>query len=225
METAFRSLLFRAVMVVEAFPDLDTADEHGLLAAGGDLDLETLLLAYSSGIFPWPHGKYLLWFSPPERTILKFDQFKASKNWPRLFRQANFEFKRNHNFKDVIKHCAQSKNRTRGGAGTWITPEMIHAYLELHRAGYAESFETYQDNQLCGAVYGVRIGNFFAGESMFYTCPNASKFALYYAIQALSKEGVSWMDCQIASPHLTKWGAEPIKRDDFIKLLKEALAS
>lgn len=225
METAFRSLLFRAVMVVEAFPDLDSADENGLLAAGGDLDLETLLLAYSSGIFPWPHGKYLLWFSPPERTILKFAQFKTSRNWARHFRRSNFEFKRNHDFKSVIKHCADSKNRTRGGSGTWITPAMITAYLELHQAGYAESFETYQDNKLCGGVYGVRIGKFFAGESMFYTCPNASKFALSHAVQELSKEGLSWMDCQIASPHLTMWGAESVSRSNFIKLLKQALAS
>jgi leucyl/phenylalanyl-tRNA---protein transferase len=210
-------------MVIERFPPVESADEHGILAAGGDLEPESLLLAYSSGIFPWPHGDLLLWFSPPERCIIEFSKFHVSRSLKKFIRQNSFSFRRGSAFAEVMQHCAQSSNRKRGGDGTWITNDIQSAYQKLFKLGYAESFETYENGKLCGGLYGVRIGNYFAGESMFYLRPNASKLAMLYAISELRSEGLTWLDCQVSSPHLVDLGASVVDRSEFLKLLKVAI--
>ncbi len=214
-------------MVVPKFPPVESADESGILAIGGDLELETLLLAYKSGIFPWPdpHEDFLLWFAPPQRAILDFHEFKIPRRLKQDLRKHPFHFTMDHCFEAVIRACAESRNR-KGQQGTWIIDEMIPAYLELHKAGFAHSFEAWNSkNQLVGGLYGVLIHRMFAGESMFYKETNASKFALIEALEYLKKTGISWMDIQMLTPLLKSFGAKEISRSEYMKKLKEALSS
>ncbi len=213
-------------MVVPKFPPIESADESGVLAIGGDLELETLLLAYKSGIFPWPdpHEDFLLWFAPPHRAILDFDDFKIPKRLTQSLKKHSFHLTVDHCFLEVIRACAESRNR-KGQQGTWIIEEMIPAYLELHKAGFAHSFETWNShNQLVGGLYGVLINKMFAGESMFYKEANASKFALIEAVKCLKKKGINWMDIQMLTPLLKNFGAKEILRSEYMKKLKDALS-
>lgn len=214
-------------MVVPKFPAVESADESGVLAIGGDLELETLLLAYKSGIFPWPDPAedFLLWFSPPQRAILDFTQFKVPKRLRQDLKKNQFHFTVDHCFEKVIQACAESRNR-KGQQGTWIINEMILAYTTLHKAGFAHSFETWNsENQLVGGLYGVLIDKMFAGESMFYKETNASKFALIHTVEYLKKLGIFWMDIQMLTPLLKNFGAKEISRHEYMKKLKEALVS
>lgn len=210
--------------MVTKFPPVEWADESGLLAIGGDLGIETLRSAYTNGIFPWPiEGEPVYWFAPPQRAILEFDELRISPRLLRYLKNAGFTFRVDANFESTIRGCAHSKNRKRKD-GTWITGEMIAAYCEFHRRGYAHSFETYNDkNELVGGMYGVLIDKFFAGESMFYAQPNASKFALTEAIRYLQSRGLTWMDVQTLTPLLTRFGAKEIPRGEFMKKLSAAL--
>ncbi len=205
-------------MAIIAFPPLDTADVDGLLAFGGDLEVESLLLAYQSGIFPWPHNKFeLLWFAPPIRAILEIENFHISKSLKRVINQKNYEFHKNKDFQSVITHCANVPRV--GQPGTWITKRMIKAYIDLHLANYADSYEIYQDNKLVGGVYGVRIKNYFAAESMFHLTDNASKLALYHLTEDLKQQGITWLDCQVQNPFLKKIGVSELPRGEFLKKL------
>ncbi|MFQ5605079.1 MAG: leucyl/phenylalanyl-tRNA--protein transferase [bacterium] len=206
------------------FPPVESADESGLLAMGGDLDVETLLLAYCSGIFPWPYeNEPILWFAPPLRAIIKFADFRIPSRLQRYLRQAKFQWQVDRDFAAVIKACAQSKRR-KGQQGTWITDEIIQAYIEFHNYGYAHSFEAYNENgELVAGLYGVLIGKYFAGESMFYQETHASKFVLIETVNYLKKKGVTWMDVQIISPLLESFGAIEIPRADFMAELKKAI--
>lgn len=209
-------------MIVE-FPPLASADpESGLLAIGGDLEVGSLLLAYRNGIFPWPMDNgQLLWFAPPMRAILPFDEFHIPRRLQRHLKKANFTFRVNKNFPEVIRACAELRNRK--DDGTWIIPEMIEAYIAFHQAGYAHSFETYnQDGQLVGGLYGVRIGNFFAGESMYYRESHASKFALIKTVNYMRREGLSWIDIQMLTPLLSSFGGREIPRHQFMEMLARA---
>lgn len=211
-------------MVIKAFPPIDTADPDGFLAIGGDLEVASLVLAYSQGIFPWPFDeRHLAWFSPPTRCILQLWKLREGRTLNKLRRTHDFSFKRNFAFREVINACAKSPHRKRGH-GTWITAEMIDAYCNLHSFGLAESFECYLNDILVGGVYGVRLGGFFAGESMFYLKDNASKLALLFMKECLLKEGVTWIDCQVENPFLTSLGAENITREEFTSWLEKALA-
>jgi leucyl/phenylalanyl-tRNA---protein transferase len=210
-------------MVVTAFPPVDNSDENGLLAIGGDLEVETLLLAYSEGIFPWPlDPEYLTWFAPPQRAVLFLEDFHISQSLKRNLRRTNLHFKFNKNIEQVIEFCAALTNRG-NQLGTWIIPEMIPAYIALHQAGYCHSCEAYDGDQLVGGLYGVAIGGMFAGESMFYRQPNASKLALCFLVDHLQKQKVEWIDCQMMTPLMESFGAVEIDRAQFTNLLKKAL--
>jgi len=210
-------------MAILSFPPFETASPEGILAVGGDLDVDSLLLAYKNGIFPWPIDERLLtWFAPPKRAITWLKDFHIPKSLKKERRRPGWSFTVDRNFAEVIHSCAELKNR-RAQAGTWITKDIIRAYLELHRYGYAHSIECYYENNLVGGLYGVAIGGMFAGESMFYRRPNASKLALCFLVDKLRAKGVEWFDCQVMTPLLKRFGAIEVERDQFMKLLKKAV--
>lgn len=203
------------------FPPVDCATEDGLLAIGGDLEVDTLRLAYSSGIFPWPVENYpLLWFAPPKRSILRFDEFHIARSLQKQLRRAPFELRIDTNFAAVIEACAAQR---RDAEGTWITGEMQEAYCELHRAGDAHSVESYFDGELVGGLYGVTIGAYFAGESMFHTVSGASKAAVIHLVAHLRERGTEWLDTQMLTPVFESFGAREIPRAEFMKLLDAAI--
>ena len=209
-------------MTISQFPPLDTADEDGLLAIGGDLDVDSLLLAYRSGIFPWPlNSEILAWFSPPKRAVLFFNELHISKSLEKSLRHSDYEIAFDRNTARVIRSCSEAKNR-KGQRGTWITKDMVHAYIRLHEAGYCHSVEYYKQGELQGGLYGVRIGGFFAGESMFHIKRDASKICLLNLVERLKSEGMSWLDCQAMTPLLASFGAREIERDQFLELLSTA---
>ncbi|MCP5468366.1 MAG: leucyl/phenylalanyl-tRNA--protein transferase [Deltaproteobacteria bacterium] len=210
--------------MITYFPPVEEAQPDGLLAIGGDLEVPSLKLAYESGIFPWPIENYpLLWFSPAQRAILEFNDLHIPRRLNQELRKKKFHFKIDQNFAEVIRHCAQGKMRQ--SSGTWITMQMIEAYLEFHQAGYAHSFECYnQNNQLVGGMYGVGIGKMFAGESMFFLESGASKATLLYACDFLKQHHATWMDIQTLSPLLQQFGAKEIPRTQFLKKLKQAIS-
>ena len=207
-------------MSFSRFPPVEKADEDGLLALGGSLSSEVLLEAYSSGIFPWPfEERYLAWFSPPKRAVLFLKDLRVPKSLLRLIKKGEYQIRINTCFKEVIEACARSPNR-KGQHGTWITDSMIDAYCHLHKLGYAHSIEYFEHSKLKGGLYGVSIGRMFAGESMFYDKPNASKLALYHLVNLLKQQNVEWIDCQVMTRHLQALGAVEIERKSFIKMLR-----
>jgi len=202
------------------FPSVDLADEQGLLAIGGDLRPDRLLLAYRSGIFPWYNEKDpICWWSPDPRCILQPGALHISKSMRRVIQDGRFTFRTNHAFEQVIRLC-QSVSRKEGN-GTWIHDEMLEAYCRLHDLGYAHSAECWLDDALVGGLYGVRIGRVFFGESMFSTVSNASKFAFIQYVKLLEAEGVGLIDCQMRTGHLVSLGAEMMDRSMFIQLLNK----
>jgi leucyl/phenylalanyl-tRNA--protein transferase len=212
-------------MAIVEFPPRESADEEGLLAIGGDLEVVSLLKAYSEGIFPWPISKDypLAWFSPNPRGILRYEDLKISKSLKKLLNKKKFDLRFNQNFEAVIKACSLSKNR-KGQTSTWITDEIINGYINLHHAGFAYSAETYNSsNQLVGGVYGVALEGFVTGESMFYLESNASKVALVGLMEHLKALGISWIDTQMITPVVENLGGVEIDRPQFLKRLKDSL--
>ena len=204
------------------FPDPGTADSDGLLAVGGDLSIESLLTAYSQGIFPWfSEDSPILWWSPDPRLVLFPKKFKVSESLKQRIRSRHFTIKTDSHFEDVIKACASAK-RT-GQDGTWITDDMISAYVKLHEAGYAHSFEAWVDGKLAGGLYGVSLGRAFFGESMFFEMRDASKVAFHALVEWSVKHNFMFIDAQQSTSHLKSLGAEEINRITFLKLLKKAL--
>ena len=205
------------------FPSVAEAESDGLLAAGGDLGADRLLLAYNSGIFPWfsEDDELPLWWSPDPRFVLFPGELKVSKSMLQVIKKKEFEFKINTSFKDVICNCSDIKRQ--GVNGTWITAPMAEAYTRLHNMGYAWSAETWKDGCLAGGLYGVKLGKVFFGESMFSKVSNASKFAFICIVRQLYAEGVQIIDCQLHTPHLESLGARMIPRADFLRLLDEYL--
>jgi leucyl/phenylalanyl-tRNA--protein transferase len=209
-------------MTILQFPPLEMASPEGILAVGGDFEVESLLLAYRSGIFPWPTEDFpLLWFAPPRRAILEFKELKVPRRLKQELKHKNFHFAVDRNFHKVIRSCA--KGKTRKSQGTWITEELIRGYLRFHEEGYAHSFECYREGELVGGLYGVSLGKMFAGESMFFLESGASKAALLFAVDYLEEKGATWMDVQTMSPLLGQLGAKEISRDEFTRKLKKAL--
>lgn len=195
------------------FPPIEDALEDGLLAIGGDLSVERLILAYQQGIFPWYEGDTPLWWSPNPRFVLYPEQLVVSKSMKQIIKKQQFEYKMNTAFNEVIKQC---KNKARNGQnGTWITDAVEIAYTKLHQLGIAISAEAWQDNQLVGGLYGIKMGKLFFGESMFSNQSNASKFAFIQLVTQLKTEGIVLIDCQIFTDHLASMGATMIKRDQF----------
>ena len=203
------------------FPPVEEADEDGLLAIGGDLTTERLLLAYRKGIFPWYDGDLPLWWSPDPRFVLYPHQLKISKSMKVLLKRNTFEVTVNKAFPAVIEHCSAVIRK--GQDGTWISSEVAKAYTTLHQLGYAHSIEAWKDGQLAGGLYGIRMGRLFFGESMFSLQPNASKYAFITYVQQLQQEGVQLIDCQVYTEHLESLGAAMISRQSFQQALQQWL--
>lgn len=204
------------------FPDLDEADESGLLAIGGDLSVERLKLAYSKGIFPWyEDGMPILWWSPDPRMVLFPDRMIISHSLKQSIKKQQFTVTIDTAFEKVIGNC--SKTPRKGEDGTWITREMKNAYIRLHEAGFAHSAEAWLDGELVGGLYGVALGKVFFGESMFHHVPNASKVAFYSLVEKLNKWGFEIIDAQVYTNHLESLGGEMIPRSQYIHILEKAL--
>jgi len=201
------------------FPPVDVAEDYGLLAVGGDLSPERLLFAYSLGIFPWYNeGEPILWWSPDPRCILMPNDLHISRSLNKTLRRNKFQISFDQAFEQVIQSCRDGRSRE-GGEGTWISPEMQAAYLNLHRLGFAHSVECWEGDELVGGLYGISLGRCFFGESMFSLRPDASKVALVGLTRSLEKAGFELIDCQQTTEHLLSLGACEISRDDFLQRL------
>ena len=201
------------------FPDVEKADDDGLLAVGGDLSPERLLLAYKNGIFPWfNEDSMILWWSPDPRMVLFPNKIKISKSMGQVIKSNRFRITWNTQFKEVVNECSTIKRQ--GQEGTWITPEMKSAYSKLHQMGIAKSIEVWENDVLVGGLYGIDLGNVFCGESMFSRTNNASKFAFICLAKELEQKKYRLIDCQVYTSHLVSLGAEEIPRKQFIEILK-----
>ena len=202
------------------FPDVSQANRDGILAIGGDLSVERLLLAYKSGIFPWfEQGDPILWWSPNPRMVLFLDELIISKSMRNILNKNSFTVTFNKIFRDVISNCQKVKRD--GQNGTWITNDMIEAYVKLHEIGIAKSVEVWQNDKLVGGLYGIDLGQVFCGESMFSLVSNASKVAFIALVEKLKKENYKLVDCQVYNPHLESLGCREIERNAFMKILQE----
>jgi leucyl/phenylalanyl-tRNA--protein transferase len=199
------------------FPPVELSEPDGLLAIGGDLSSERLLLAYRSGIFPWYEDSHILWWCPDPRCVLFPDELKVSKSMQQLIKKDHFEFTINKAFAEVIANCKTISRR--GQESTWITEEVRAAYTRMHKAGHAHSAEVWLNGELAGGLYGIRMGRVFFGESMFSKVSNASKYAFIRYTRQLISEGIALIDCQVHTEHLESLGARMIPRTDFIDLL------
>lgn len=204
------------------FPSVDSTHESGILAIGGALSRDWLLLAYQSGVFPWfEDGEPITWWAPNQRMVIIPSAFKGSKSMRNILNRNLFKVTFNTCFEVVIKQCQRVKRQ--GQNGTWITDEMLEAYCDLHREGYAKSVEVWQDEQLVGGLYGVDLGHVFCGESMFSLVSNASKVAFHTLIHQLQKEKYQLLDCQVYNPHLDLLGAFEISREEYMDYLNETI--
>jgi leucyl/phenylalanyl-tRNA--protein transferase len=204
------------------FPDPSQAEDEGIVAYGGDLSVNRIMYGYSRGIFPWfNEDDPILWWSPNPRFVLEIGDLHISKNLKKTIRKNIFEVKFDTNFEQVIKECSKAKRPDQ--EGTWITTDMIEAYCDLYRAGFAHSFESYFNGELVGGGYGVVIGDIFCGESMFALKSDASKVAFVALVQRLKKNGFSLIDSQIYTEYLASFGAKEITRDTYLSLVEKAL--
>ena len=204
------------------FPNPKEATRDGLLAIGGDLSVERLLLAYNSGIFPWfEDDQPILWWSPDPRMVLFPEKFKGSKSLRKTLNSKKFKITFNQNFAEVIKYCATVPRK--GEHGTWITQEMQESYIALHEAGHAISVEVWENEKLVGGLYGVDLPQrkVFCGESMFSLVSDASKVAFYHLSEYVKNKDYKLIDCQLYNPHLESLGAEEIGRGEFWNILNE----
>lgn len=207
--------------VHHSFPHPEQSTEEGIVGLGGVLNTDILLSAYSQGIFPWPHDRHLLWFSPPQRGVLFFDQLHISQSFKKFLKHNPFQLTKNQNFSLVIEEC---KNKPRPGQhGTWITEDMQRAYIELHKSGWAHSIEVWENHKLVGGIYGIQIGKYFSAESMFFHATGASKFAFLQLVNDLKAQGITWLDIQMVTDVTKSFGGCYIERKEFLKLLKSAM--
>ena len=203
------------------FPDVKESDPEGLLAVGGDLSLQRLLLAYKQGIFPWYSvNEPILWWSPDPRAIVPLDDLRINRTMEKILKRGTFEIKVNTAFEEVINLCARRENNSKSG---WITKEMIAAYINLYEMGFAHSVEAWKDGKLAGGLYGVAVGGMFAGESMFHKESNASKAALCALVERMKERGYMLLDCQMVTDITRQMGALEISRADYLKRLEVAL--
>ena len=202
------------------FPAVDEANSDGILAIGGDLSPERLLLAYKSGIFPWfEEGEPLFWWSPNPRMVLFLDELVVSKSMRNLLNRNIFTVTFNQNFREVILSCQKAKRN--GQNGTWITNDMMEAYCKLNELGIAKSVEVWQNEELVGGLYGVDLGHIFCGESMFSKVSNASKVAFIALVNQLKIANYKVLDCQVYNEHLESLGCREIDRRQFMEILKQ----
>jgi leucyl/phenylalanyl-tRNA--protein transferase len=201
------------------FPPVETASPEGILAYGGDLSPERLLLAYRNGIFPWfEDDQPILWWAPDPRMVLFFEDLVVSKSMRNIINRGIFTVTFNQNFREVITHCQQMVRD--GQSGTWITREMVEAYCKLNQLGIAKSVEVWQDDALVGGLYGIDLGHVFCGESMFSKVSNASKMAFIALVQQLKKGNYRLLDCQVYNEHLESLGCREIDRAHFMEILR-----
>ena len=203
----------------DPFPDPSAANRDGLVVITMDLTAERLLEAYPKGIFPWTENP-VTWWSPDPRGILPLEQFHVSRRLERTIRSGEFRFTVNQAFEEVIRGCAEPAP---GREQSWIGPAFIKTYTELHQRGFATSYEAWQSGQLVGGLYGVKIGTFFAGESMFNRARDASSAALIFAARTLTEQGFRLFDLQMVTPHTARFGAVEIQREEYLSRLKSAL--
>ncbi len=204
------------------FPPPELADDDGLLAIGGDLSVNRLILAYSMGIFPWySDNDPILWWSPDPRLVLIPGELKVSRTLRQTIKKGIYRVTTNTAFEDVIRNCAVI--RRKGQGGTWITDDMITAYVRLHKAGYAHSVESWDGDELAGGFYGVMMGKAFFGESMFAKKTDASKVAFATYVAILAEKDFELIDCQVTTDHMKRFGAREIPRTEFLKLLQKVL--
>ena len=204
------------------FPSPCLAEDNGLLAVGGDLSESRLLNAYKEGIFPWySHGDPILWWSPNPRLIIKPENFILSRSLRQTLKKNTFRITMDTVFREVIENCSEVHKKKAGD--TWITREMINAYIDLHDSGYAHSIEAWKGNELAGGLYGVSLGSAFFGESMFTKTSNASKAAFAALVFQVSSWKFSFIDCQVTTKHLLSLGASEIPRDEFLNMLADSL--
>jgi leucyl/phenylalanyl-tRNA--protein transferase len=202
------------------FPPVSETNYNGILAIGGDLSPERLLLAYQSSIFPWfEEGEPITWWSPDPRMVLFLDELVVSKSMRNILNRNSFRVTFNQNFRDVISNCQNIKRD--GQNGTWITNDMIEAYCELHELGKAKSVEVWQDDELVGGLYGIDVDHVFCGESMFSKVSNASKVAFISLVNHLIAGNYKLLDCQIYNHHLESLGCREISREEFLKILND----
>ncbi len=215
------NFLKRPFMAIVDFPPVSSADESGLLAIGGDLEIESLLLAYSEGIFPWPVSKELplTWFSPNPRGVIFCDKLRISRTMQKFLNKNPYEIKFNNNFEAVITECAKIPRKDQ--ASTWITQEVLDAYKNMFQNKFAYSVEAYLDDSLVGGVYGICIGELFSGESMFHKEDNASKICLIQLVSLLHQKGIKILDTQMVTPVVKSMGGIEIPRDEFLKIIKK----
>ena len=206
------------------FPPVELASPEGLLAVGGDLRAERLLAAYRHGIFPWySKGQPILWWSPDPRAVLFPPELKISRSLHKTLHSEKFTVTLDTCFREVMQACAQPREKS-PDSGTWITPEMVEAYVLLHDKGYAHSVESWREGELVGGLYGVALGGAFFGESMFSRRSDASKVALVRLVHQIEAWGFTIVDCQLPSAHLFSLGARAIRRQEFMQHIAETLA-
>jgi leucyl/phenylalanyl-tRNA--protein transferase len=204
------------------FPDVESANEDGLLAFGGNLEMNTLLNAYKKGIFPWYNANEpICWYSPDPRFVLFPHKLKVSKSMKAIIKKNEFTFSIDKDFAGVMRSCRVAKRKI--GDGTWITDEIEKAYTTLFEKGYSHSAEAWHNTELVGGLYGVQLGKVFFGESMFAKKSNASKFAFTKYVEELAQGGIALIDCQVYTPHLESLGAEFIRRKKFTGLLNKLI--
>ena len=200
------------------FPPVDQASREGILAIGGDLSSERLMVAYKSGVFPWFNdAEPIIWWSPDPRMVLFPDELKVSKSMKKIIDKKIFKITCNQNFKAVIENCQQSERN--GQTDTWISNDMIAAYCKLNETGQAKSVEVWQNDELVGGLYGIDLGNVFCGESMFSKVPNASKIAFVFLVEYLKTNHYKLLECQVYNDHLASLGCREISRNFFMEIL------
>jgi len=193
---------------------------EGLVAVGGELDPNTLVRAYRAGIFPWSSNPAVTWWSPDPRAIFDLDTFQPNRSLRKAIRRAGWRFTVDRDFEGVMRGCAAP---TPDRPSTWISPEFVVAYGTLHRRGLAHSVEVWEGEELVGGLYGVTLGGFFGGESMFRRRTDASKATVTHLVEHLRQKGFTLLDAQVPTPHLTSLGAVPISRTDYLRRLERAL--
>ena len=204
------------------FPDPHLGEEDGLVAVGGDLSVDRLILAYSNGFFPWysyRDQKEPLWFCPLQRFVIFPDEIHVSHSMRQLIHKDLYRITVNKDFAGVLQGCATAQNRSTE-EGAWLGPDIVKAYTELHRQGFAASIEVWEKDRLVGGLYGVTLGSSFFGESMFSLVPSASKLALIFLARQFAKLGGTLIDCQLETPHLRSMGARFIPYEEYINLIR-----